>query len=61
MSEKLLPCPFCGGKAKLHIEKFINYIQGYFVYCKQCNIATPMDDDKQIVIELWNRRANENA
>lgn len=50
---KLLPCPFCGGKAR-----FINFYGLYMVECETCRIATDTDYTKEDVIKIWNTRAN---
>lgn len=49
---KLLPCPFCGGEARLinGIPK-INYIK-----CKRCQTMTSSSEVIEYVIELWNTR-----
>ena len=63
MSEiKLLPCPFCGGEAK--IESISNSIGdillvGYKVKCTQCYASTLPNNytgDKQEAIKRWNTR-----
>ena len=60
MSEqKLKPCPFCGGEAKLKIiPKYYGDI--YWVKCEECNAETPSDFEKDEAIEAWNRRANDD-
>ena len=54
----LLPCPFCGKKAKMDLSE--EY--GYYIECSGCGVATramapTMDDPREIVIEGWNTRA----
>src|SRR5262245_43798926 len=49
-AETLLPCPFCGGAAKL-----IEYSISSFVKCTSCNATT--DDIGSRAIAAWNRRA----
>ena len=52
MTEKLKPCPFCGGKAKL-----FNIYDCYSVICQNCDSKT--DDflhDKYGAIKAWNKR-----
>ena len=57
MTEKVKPCPFCGGKAE---------ISGGTVYCPVCEISfsnereTGAEDIKEVV-ELWNARPIEDA
>ena len=59
MADKLLPCPFCGGEARLAHD----FIHGWEVMCdnwKEC-IAHPSvviygDDSRDKAIEAWNNR-----
>ncbi len=61
MSEKLKPCPFCGGNAKLNSEN--NSSLGaweqtiYTISCKKCPcwIGNQIKD-KEEAIEAWNKR-----
>lgn len=59
--EELKPCPFCGGKAVLHVDG------GAFVVCQQCECRTMALRDGQTmgkytsgaverVIKKWNKR-----
>ena len=52
MSEKLKPCPFCGGEAK--VKRFFGcaYIT---VGCKKCNVQINRDT-KKAAIAAWNTR-----
>lgn len=50
---KLLPCPFCGGDARL-----INFYGLYMVDCETCRIATDTYHEKEDAIKTWNTRAN---
>ena len=54
-NEKLKPCPFCGGKAKLLADH--GNIK-FWVCCKKCIADTLIYDSKQEAIESWNRRAD---
>lgn len=47
MSEKLLPCPFCGGEPKL--------MQAW-VECKKCRAMTAVSGTQNEAISAWNRR-----
>ena len=62
--EELKPCPFCGGKAVIHVD------DGVRVICTVCESRTQtlIDGLSQgkltggsvgKVIELWNRRASD--
>jgi Lar family restriction alleviation protein len=73
MNEKLKPCPFCGGEAKVKVTKK-DYI-GFTIWCAcKCGARTEgfcpdtnKEDDtmenieecKKRAIETWNRRAND--
>lgn len=57
MSEKLLPCPFCGGvdvNLRQHLETNMSWVS-----CGECGLEAPSEtgwtDD--IAIEYWNTRA----
>jgi len=52
MTDILLPCPFCGGEAKIHdIEE-----QHYWCECKKCGVATNGERAKDNAIASWNTR-----
>lgn len=54
MSEKLLPCPFCGGEAEYHVE-----CEMVTVRCSICGATTSgwWDEPEEAIAE-WNRRAD---
>ena len=56
----VLPCPFCGGKAKLVKRKFKTgfYPSGgtYYVHCTSCMATTQPRKKEYDVIETWNTR-----
>lgn len=69
MSEKLKPCPFCGGKPYLFKDNFGKY----GVACEKCNLWfgikiengtllrfgwTAKIKTRKEAVEAWNRRAN---
>lgn len=59
MTDKLLPCPFCGGEA----EVFDYFNQGkqktrWQVNCTKCMGAFGENDSKHEAIEKWNKRVN---
>lgn len=57
MTEKLKPCPFCGGKAK-----YISTTEDmHWVYCRDCKCKTSEHYGycgKEFSIGYWNTRAN---
>lgn len=64
--EKLKPCPFCGGEAKLYVN------DGVRVMCPKCRATSKIlvDDYNGLeirtnavmdVIKAWNRRVNDNG
>lgn len=60
--EKLLPCPFCGGKALAHpITMDVmcrDLLHTYWrVRCTECGVAMRDDTDREKAIAAWNRRA----
>ena len=68
-SEKLnlLPCPFCGGKARLKKHRKIE--NTWYVQCHDCGIRTPnsiqlpyeaWQDARDCPIVLWNRRVTDD-
>lgn len=65
MTNKLKPCPFCGGKAELFNEFSRRGEEVFFVQCKNlwkgCKaLAFTLDYfTAQEAIEAWNRRAGE--
>lgn len=52
MSE-LKPCPFCGGKAEIIPLMVIN---AKYIQCKNCRISSEVSDNDKTLVELWNRR-----
>jgi hypothetical protein len=50
MSEKLLPCPFCGGEAKQHLSVLS------WVECKHCGNKTRQCQFDNQSIDAWNNR-----
>lgn len=58
MSEiKLLPCPFCGGKAE-HRAIGGSLDTYYVVACSKCGIRTPLNPVAQSATDFWNRRTD---
>ena len=56
MTEKLLPCPFCGGEARIMLEEDDMPDDSFHnVYCKSCGVQFWVKS-KTEAITLWNRR-----
>lgn len=55
-AETLLPCPFCGGEAKLLHSTSRDYWT-YQVECTRCQAATASSKGRGYAIEFWNARA----
>ena len=52
MSDKLKPCPFCGGEAFIDGSDEILWI----AVCKKCNASIEYKETEQEAIEAWNKR-----
>lgn len=58
MTENLLPCPFCGGKARITLEEEDKPNECFHnVYCKSCD-AQFWVNSKSMAIEKWNTRTD---
>lgn len=59
MSEKLKPCPFCGGKAEmfeLDQDEPAN-AGGSVIQCSVCQASSAVEfGTKETLVERWNRR-----
>lgn len=54
MSDKLKPCPFCGGQGDYY---YIMTMRKHWIGCHNCNCATDGYDTEEEAIEAWNTRA----
>ena len=59
--EKLKPCPFCGGEAKLYSRAVDWLLSEHVVRCKKCHCMTDTYDTKVETIEAWNRRVADDG
>lgn len=48
---KLEKCPFCGGKAKIHL-----YLSKYYANCKKCKTFSAPYDTAEQAAAAWNTR-----
>ena len=57
MSElELLPCPFCGGEAKIATYDWGHSVKEYWIYCNPCDCASGRCHSKEGAINAWNTR-----
>lgn len=56
MTDRLKPCPFCGGEVKMITQKHREYPSTYYVYCKHCRCKSIETQCRMDVIEAWNTR-----
>ena len=63
MKNELLPCPFCGGEAKLHAaveldnKELALYYEGKVgIHCIKCHVATGLFTSEIEATASWNRR-----
>ena len=54
-NEELLPCPFCGGEAKMDNRG----VYGYGIVCISCGAKSPDFQTETIAIKIWNDYAND--
>ena len=67
MTEELKPCPFCGGKAELHLIQMYEGDEPYAVNirCPECGVNGAEEwkvdgkDFKQRAVKKWNKRVKE--
>ena len=58
MENDLKPCPFCGGKVRIHV----GVIRGLtMIVCEKClaTVSFGGKEQKQAAVKAWNRRAND--
>ncbi|WP_435639381.1 Lar family restriction alleviation protein [Carnimonas bestiolae] len=54
--DKLLPCPFCNGKAR--IVELTSPDSGSYIECQSCHCCTRIHyDRKENLVDSWNHRA----
>ena len=62
MSEKLKPCPFCGGEARVYLNFVptsdgLDEVNQYECGCERCGIAFYGLWERDRVVNEWNRRS----
>ncbi len=55
-TDKLLPCPFCDGRASQH-DNEVGDKHYFFISCRGCNTISKYYHGKQESIKAWNTRA----
>lgn len=55
-TDALLPCPFCGGNAKIEIINHDHWQSGY-IQCQHCRNRTQGNGTKAEELAKWNNRA----
>lgn len=69
MTDRLKPCPFCGGKAEIRVGEYTSFVEGYAVGCSNCALTFGASgrigeaycwsccyETEAEAIEAWNRR-----
>ncbi len=66
MSNKLKPCPFCGGEAELsmHFWASPTTVVTYYAVCTKCSCRMQHsgyndEETREDIIEAWNRRVDD--
>lgn len=58
MGKLELPCPFCGGTARIRIQTYPDLEDRYRVSCVDCGATTwPRIIDGHRAVRAWNRRS----
>ena len=53
---EIKPCPFCGGKSRVHL-----YLGKWYARCNKCkSYSAPYDTEEQ-AREAWNRRVKDDV
>jgi len=55
MTDKMKPCPFCGGEVERD-NPMIDYASGHGFHCPTCNAYFQLGDDDMEADERWNTR-----
>ncbi len=56
--ENLKQCPACCGRAEI-LQFPVANDQLWQVSCRECGLATELDDERYICVQHWNRRDKE--
>lgn len=58
--DKLKPCPFCGGEARVFEEWGLTTTRHY-VRCMRCFCSTATYNRRKTAVEVWNRRTSQEV
>ncbi len=61
-SDRLKPCPFCGGNASAGFISGGENTGGHYISCDQCDASTGLrfscgEDARPLLAEQWNKRS----
>ena len=57
---QLKPCPLCGGKAEMLINKYNDSRKEYLVACAECDgMVERWRETEEEAVEQWNRRVSD--
>ncbi|MBR1602106.1 MAG: Lar family restriction alleviation protein [Synergistaceae bacterium] len=58
LCKELAPCPFCSGRARIHI---CETKKSRFIYCEDCRVRTRKIRKRESAIKEWNELAKTYA
>ena len=58
MTDKLKPCPFCGGNNLGYKNIYGGYTHEFKVFCRKCGSEGSAKGTKRAAKNVWNRRAD---